>query len=136
MEVDKKILVIEDDSFTKVFYKKLLSDKLGYEIDLLEDGDKILEAVATQDYALIILDINLINSYLNGKKTDGVQISRAIKTKFPDKHIPILLITAYKKGNKSDNFFVQSLADDYIIKPIADFNILLDKVTQLIEQNG
>jgi len=129
-------LVIEDDPFTKVFYKKLLTDKLGYKIDLLEDGNKILEAVGKENYALIILDINLINSYLNGKKTDGVQISKTIKTKFPDKQIPILLITAYKKGNKTDNFFVQSLADDYIIKPIADFNILLDKVTQLIEDNG
>ncbi len=129
-------MVIEDDPFTKVFYKKLLTDKLGYKIDLLEDGNKILEAVGKENYALIILDINLINSYLNGKKTDGVQISKAIKMKFPDKQIPILLITAYKKGNKTDNFFVQSLADDYIIKPIADFNILLDKVTQLIGNNG
>jgi len=134
--VEKKILVIEDDPFTKIFYKKILSDKLGYKIDILEDGDKILEAVAVENYVLIILDINLINSYLDGKKTDGVQISKAIKTKFPDRNIPILLITAYKKGNKTDNFFVQSLADDYIIKPIADFNILLDKVTQLIEDNG
>ncbi|NOX18794.1 MAG: response regulator [Chlorobi bacterium] len=134
--MEKKILVIEDDPFTKIFYKKILSDKLGYKIDILEDGDKILEAVAVENYVLIILDINLINSYLDGKKTDGVQISKAIKTKFPDRNIPILLITAYKKGNKTDNFFVQSLADDYIIKPIADFNILLDKVTQLIEDNG
>ncbi len=133
--MEQKIVVIEDEPLTQVFYKKLLSDKLGYKIDILEDGDKIIAAVQEENYKLIILDINLKNTYLNGQKTDGVELSKRIKTDFSDRNIPVLLITAYRKGSKGNNFFIESLADDYIIKPISDFNILLEKVSQLIKND-
>lgn len=131
--MNEKILVIEDDQFTQEFYKYFFK-KAGYSITITEKADEIISIIETENVALIVLDVNLKNSYLNGVKTDGVQIARFVKeSKF--NRIPILIITAYqdKFGNKSIDDF--KIADDYIIKPINDFDQLLLKVRNLID-NG
>jgi CheY-like chemotaxis protein len=100
---------------------------------MTENGDEIFEFLEKEEIALIILDINLKNTYINNERVDGIQISRKIKKELNKASIPILLISAYQKKTGGRDYFEESLADDYILKPIIDFNLFLKKVNQLIE---
>lgn len=130
--MSKSILIVEDDPFTQQFYNYLFT-KTGYKIILTENGDEIFELLEKEEIALIILDINLKNTYINNERVDGIQISRKIKKELNKSSIPILLISAYQKKTGGRNYFEESLADDYILKPIIDFNLFLKKVNQLME---
>lgn len=131
----KKIIIVEDDPFSQDFYKFIFG-KAGYETDITEDGDKLLDVLRHSDVSLVIMDINLKNTYLNGERTDGMKLSRVIKQDKQISKVPILLITAYTASNIGKNFFEESLAEDYITKPILDFNLLLNKVNKLMNING
>ena len=128
-----KILIIEDDSFTNYFYKHFFS-KTKYQIVFSEDGNEIFENLGTGNIGLIMMDINLTNTFLDGVQTDGVVLSKKIKEHPEFKNVPILLVTAYAKGYGPKNYFEESLADDYIVKPISDFNELLNKIEKLINE--
>lgn len=126
-----KILIVEDDSFTNYFYK-VFFEKTKYNVIFSEDGNQIFEILAKDDINLILMDINLTNTFLNKELVDGVFLSQKIKDHPEHKNVPILLVTAYAKGYGPKNYFEESLADDYIVKPISDFNELLTKIEKLI----
>ncbi|HZW39643.1 MAG: response regulator [Syntrophothermus sp.] len=126
-----KIIVVEDDPFSQHFYTYLLS-KAGFNPIVLEDGDKIVNTIQEDEINLVIMDINLKNTYFNGEKVNGIFLSKFIKNNKHLSHIPILLVTAYSPLVKDEEFFHESLAEDYVTKPIVDFNSLLDKVKRLI----
>jgi CheY-like chemotaxis protein len=128
----KKVLVVEDDPFSQNFYNIILS-KTGFEAIILENADEVLNRVKTGEISIIIMDINLKNTYLEGKKIDGAMLSRIIKSD-NTLRIPVLIITAFSPSIKGNTFFEESLADDYIIKPIIDYNILLQKINELIDK--
>jgi len=131
----KKIIIVEDDPFSQDFYKFIFA-KAGYEPVIIEEGEKIIEALKQGGTSLIIMDINLKNTFLNGERTDGMKLSRFIKQDKQISSVPILLITAYTASNIGKSFFEESLAEDYITKPILDFNLLINKVNKLINTNG
>lgn len=127
----KNILIVEDDPFSQDFYRFIFK-KAGYNATILEDGDEILRRLKVENINLLIMDINLKNTYLKGEKIDGMQLSRIIKQDAVTSKIPILLVTAYSKSVTQGKLIDESLAEDYITKPIVDFNMLLNKVDQLI----
>lgn len=129
-EDEKYILIIEDDYFTNEFYRFLFR-KVKYPFIQSENGEDILKILAQKEISLIILDINLKNTYLNKKRIDGLELSKYIKENFNSSSIPILLVTAYRKNSNDENFLEKSLADDYITKPITDLNYFLEKVKKL-----
>lgn len=128
-EDEKYILIIEDDYFTNEFYRFLFR-KVKYPFIQSENGEDILKILAQKEISLIILDINLKNTYLNKRRIDGLELSKYIKENF-NSSIPILLVTAYRKNSNEENFLEKSLADDYITKPITDLNYFLEKVKKL-----
>jgi CheY-like chemotaxis protein len=126
----KNILIVEDDPFTQDFYNFLLK-RAGYNVIIMEDGDSIIKELESDDINLVIMDVSLKNSSINGEKINGIHLTRYIKQNI-SKYIPVLLITAYSPDIKLSKFLEESLAEDYIIKPITDFNSLLHKIHTLI----
>jgi len=120
------ILIVEDDPMANQFYE-LIFNKAGYNIIFSEDSKEIIDVVKNSSVDLAILDINLKNTYLENRKTDGVKLCSYLKNKVNGK-IPIIIVTAYKTGVSFREILDNSLADDLIIKPISDYNLLLDKV--------
>ncbi len=131
MNALRKIIIIEDDAFLQDFYK-LFFKKVGGETIILENADEVLKEIHSGGVDLIIMDINLRNTYLNSQKVDGIKFSRYIKENFYHLKIPILLITAYPLSSFGENVLEVSLADDYLIKPIADYNQLIEKINKLV----
>jgi len=127
------ILIVEDDYFTQKFYAHLF-EKINQPIIQSEDGNEIITYLEKENIDLIILDVNLKKSYLNNQKIDGITLSKFIKVNSKYAKIPILLVSAYNSTPKN-NFLENSLADDYITKPITDLNLFLEKVNSL-RKNG
>jgi len=130
--VNKTILIIEDDPFSQDFYNFIFK-KAGLKSLIMEDGDLILLELEKDEMGIIIMDINLKNTSLNGERINGVKFSRMIKENEKFKNIPVLLVTAYSINANGDSFFDESLADDYIVKPIIDYNELIMKVKSLLK---
>lgn len=133
LKSNNKILIVEDDNILQEFYR-ILFRKLGIDIIILEDGDKIISTLQNENISLIIMDINLRNTYLNSEKYDGIKLSRYIKENFNNSSIPIILVTAYSPNYCGDNLLRDSLADDYILKPIVSFDKLIQKVNRLLNE--
>ena len=129
----KKILIVEDDPFAKQFYSYFFA-RTPYDSIITEDGEEIISRLKNNEVSLLILDINLKNTYLNETKTDGVQIARHIRNDDSISRVPILLVTAYQDKIGNDKAFDRKIADDYILKPLNDFDELLNKVNSLIEE--
>ncbi len=127
------LLIVEDDPFTRQFYDFLFS-KFGFKIIQTEDGDEVFKILEDKKIDMIIMDINLKNTFLEKVKVDGVIITRKIKDNPQFKNIPVMLVTAYKNKGGDRNYLDESLADDYIVKPITDYNELMNKVNKLISK--
>ncbi len=127
----KNILIVEDDPFTIDFYHFIFK-RAGYNPIFMEDGDKVLDILHSTEVSLIIMDINLKNTYLKGEKIDGIRLSGIIKKDKKFTCIPVMLVTAYSPAIKGEEFYKDSLAEDYITKPIVDFNLLIEKVNNLV----
>jgi DNA-binding response OmpR family regulator len=124
------ILVMEDDSFTQQFYQ-LLFQRAGFESLITDEGDKFFEILENSKVSIIILDLNLKNTYLNNEKVDGITLAKKVKADDRFSQIPILIVSAYKNLTNGRNFLDETGAEDYILKPISDFNELLKKVNNL-----
>ncbi|MEW6507374.1 MAG: response regulator [Bacteroidota bacterium] len=134
MNNDKKILIVEDDPMLQEFYKVLFK-RLGYNCLITENGEEIIKLILSGEINLLIVDLNLKNTFLNSKAIDGVELARYVKQNFYKLRIPILVITAYSTNYFADELLKDGYADDYMLKPIVNFDKLIEKVDNLLWQN-
>jgi len=127
----KKLIVVEDDIITQKFYS-IFFNKNGYQTLITDDGDEVFNSLINEDIGLILMDINLSNTYLNGEKIDGIQLSKYIKTNKKFLNVPLVLVTAYSLSNQIKQLLFDSKAEDIITKPILDYNLFLNKINSLI----
>ncbi len=100
-----KILIIDDD-INICELLRLYLEKDGFEVDVITDGLKAIDAFNAIQPNLVLLDIMLPGM-------DGWQICREIRK---DSQTPIIMLTA--KGETFDKVLGLELgADDYITKP-------------------
>ena len=82
----KRILLIEDDTFTRELYEEVLKDA-NYQVDTAADGEAGLERLKVGGYAIVLLDVMM-------PKMDGLDVLRSLKNdpaKTPNG--PIILLT-------------------------------------------
>lgn len=123
----KKIIIVEDDKITQQFYS-MFFNKNGYEVLITDNGDKILDTLFNEEVGLILMDINLSNSYLNNEKIDGIKLSQIIKSNERFKSIPLVLVTASSLSNQLRQFLNDTKAEEIVTKPILDYNRFLNKI--------
>jgi len=129
--MNEKIAIIEDDPFTQHFYSHLMR-KAGYEAFIMEDADLLLQKLNEEDIVLIIMDINLKNTYLNDNKIDGIALSKHIKSQDKFSSIPVILVSAFSYALKKQEVLAESLAHNYITKPITDFSAFINTIKETI----
>ncbi len=129
--MEKHILIMEDDPFLKELYKFIFR-KASIKATILEDGDEFIRVLKEEEVHLVIMDINLKNTYVEGKKIDGIFLSRYIKQDDKLSSVPIIVVTAYTMNGSNRKLFEESLADDYVTKPIEDVNKFLNKIQNIM----
>ncbi|MBC8754534.1 response regulator [Kordia sp. YSTF-M3] len=104
--IDKKILIVDDNKINQVITKRILQTK-GYQCDVAEDGFVALELAKSNEYDLILMDINM-------PKIDGIETTKRIR--LTDKNTPIIALTAVEEDQIKDEIYEAGM-NDFIIKP-------------------
>lgn len=113
----RKILAVDDDKDILEVLQFILEDS-GYEVDILSDGNNLLDTVKNVMPDLILLDIMLGN-------LDGRELCKAVKKEIITHNIPVILISA--SHNISNAMNQEGAPNDFIAKPF-DINNLLGKI--------
>ncbi|WP_349320558.1 ATP-binding protein [Asticcacaulis sp. MM231] len=114
-----KILLV-DDRWENLLATEALLKPLGASIITADSGEKALNLVLENDFAIVLLDVQM-------PIMDGFETARLMKTRPSMRNVPIIFITAI---SKEDHFATEAAeigAVDYIFKPI-NSDILKSKV--------
>lgn len=113
------ILIVDDNPSNLYSLKKLLESK-DFEVDTADSGQQALGKALKNDYALIILDVQM-------PEMDGFEVAEALAGYSKTKDIPIIFLSAV---NTEKRFITKGYASggkDYVTKPV-DPEILMLKV--------
>lgn len=119
---ERKLLLVEDEQKIADTLKFGLSEN-GYVVDVAYDGSIGLKLFETNQYNLIVLDINLPGIH-------GYDLCKIIRSQ--NSNIPIIMLTALSSLNDKIEGY-DAGADDYIIKPF-EFKELLMKIRVLLKR--
>jgi len=126
MSLRKKILIIEDDNFTRFMMNRIINTlELDLEIDVAEDGLSGCEQLeaAPGCYALVLMDIHMPN-------LSGIEATKRIRGNLEIKlrNIPIVAVTADSEYH--DPLAVEACSmSGFMAKPISPGQLiaLIDK---------
>lgn len=123
-----RILLVEDDPINAFVVTETFS---RYEITVVEDGMEALDKVSSEEFHLILMDINL-----QDPNWDGTRVMQAIREMTGLGNIPIFAVTSYALAHDRD-FFLQAGFDEYIPKPLHEDNlgVLVEKVRENYSKN-
>ena len=121
-----RILVVDDEQDIRQLVA-LIVEASGYEVVQASNGREGLQAIAQQDFDLVILDIMM-------PEMDGWEVCRQIKSQERTKNIPVLILTV--RSQPLDKVIGLEIihADDYLTKPF-ERRELIDVVERLIAHN-
>src|SRR5262249_30470228 len=91
----KHVLVVEDDPHNAVLFRKILEKRAGFRVTLSEDAAEILRLAQSGDVDLIIMDVSLGHSYVDGLPVNGVELCQRIKSDPRSSGVPVMLATAH-----------------------------------------
>jgi len=111
------ILVVDDELLIRDLLYDFFTGQ-GWDITVVEDGEKALEMTRTRKFDLILTDIKM-------PEMDGLTLSGHIRQSQPD--LPIVLMTGFPSVDSAVTALRMHL-DDYVVKP---FNI--NQLYKLIE---
>lgn len=117
-----KILIIEDDFKIREELKILLESE-GYQVEVIDSFQNIIQDIINQEYDLLLLDINLPNE-------NGFMICKEVK-KY--KQTPIIFVTS-RNTEEDELNSILSGGDDFVTKPYNKY-ILLEKIGRALKLN-
>ncbi|MBM4306166.1 MAG: sigma-54-dependent Fis family transcriptional regulator [Deltaproteobacteria bacterium] len=123
MSKEEKILIIDDELFSREFFQKIL-EKTDSEVKTAPNGSEGLIAFKKTSYDLVILDIRLPDA-------DGIEILRQIKE--INRLTPVIMVTAYGTVDNA----VQAMklgAFDFLMKPFEESGKVLITIKNAIYQ--
>jgi two-component system, cell cycle response regulator DivK len=133
--VPQTILIVEDHPLVAKFYRMALERAGGFNCVVSENAEEIVAAVESGAIALALLDVSLRATQWQGRPIDGVDLSRLLKQRAPER-LPILIATAHAMAGDRERLLVASGADGYLQKPIYDAQLLVETVRALLAGNS
>jgi osomolarity two-component system sensor histidine kinase NIK1 len=116
-----KVLVVDDTVDNQNLAKRIL-ENAGYKVDVAENGERAIEAVINNRYALILMDVQM-------PVMDGFTATREIRTLEKQRNLrrtPIVALTAHAIVGYREKCLEHDM-DDYITKPLKK-KILLETI--------
>jgi CheY-like chemotaxis protein len=130
------VLVVEDDPANAVLIETILSRFGGFAVVASDDGDEVLRLAAGAGLAAVLMDVSLADTRVTGSKVDGIELTRRIRSLPGCTHLPIILLTAHAMRGDREHLLFSSGANDYVAKPIADQQGLVDLLRRHIDASG
>ncbi len=117
-----KILVVEDNTETQLIIKINLRNI--YDVELTDNADDAIKLIKSNDFDLVLLDINLGNS------DDGRDVLDLMKKDVEYSNLPVIIITAYDI-KKEEKDLLMNLSCDFLEKPL-DKEVLLKSISSCL----
>jgi DNA-binding response OmpR family regulator len=107
-----RLIIIEDETVFAENLKKLLEFK-GFAVDWLASAEQAYNRILLyqNDYDLILLDLNMVGTGMNGMELTGKLRTEGVK-------VPIVILTG-SSDTETKVALLNSGADDYIVKPFS-----------------
>ncbi len=128
------ILVVEDDMNNAMVFQTLLKRLGNHETEITEDVDEIFRKCRSGAVDLVIMDVSLTNSTHEGRKVNGLEITKLLKNDEACRNIPVVLATAHAMHGDKERFLKESGANGYLEKPIMDPNVFIGKVDAMLTE--
>lgn len=121
MNIEKKILIVDDDAGIGEMLKTLLEIS-GYEVFVTEMPHQASDLILQREIDLVLLDMLIAG-------VNGTDICAGLKQDKRTAKVPVLMMSAlHEAGAKCS----QAGADDFIAKPF-EMEDLLDKINKILE---
>ncbi len=104
------ILIVDDEPANLLVLESVLADP-GYRIVRALSADQALLALMSQEFAVMVLDIQLPDM-------NGIELAQMIKERKRNAHLPIIFLTAYFDQDQHRLQGYGSGAVDYLHKPV------------------
>lgn len=119
----RKVLVAEDNRINQILVKKVLN-KHHFEVELVENGAKAIEALAREHFDILLLDLHMpiMDGY---KAAQSIRSSEEVYST-----IPIIALTAAAIKGEEEKCMAHGM-DDYVTKPFKA-DVLLSAIENLL----
>jgi len=125
---DKTRILLAEDNRVNQKFAVLLLKKLGYQADVVSNGAEVLQALHSQSYDVVFMDVEM-------PEMDGLTATRQICEQWAAGERPrIIALTAYARRGDRERCLAAGM-DDYITKPI-ELPKLLQALQNLSDSNG
>ena len=104
-----RILLAEDNPVNQKLATRLLK-QFSYVAELAEDGIQAVDAVRSQDFDVVLMDVQM-------PELDGLGATRRIRAEMPDRDVWIIAMTANAMAGDREACLAAGM-NDYISKPI------------------
>lgn len=125
------MILLVDDRQENIYSLRNVLEQYGFRTDTALSGEEALKKVLKNDYALVILDVQM-------PVMDGFEVAEALTGMNKTKDIPIIFLSAVNTHKRFITKGFESGAVDYLTKPV-DPDILMLKVRnfyRLYEKNS
>ncbi len=119
------MILIVDDKRENILPLKKILELHGLESDSADSGEEALKKILKQDYALIIMDVQMPGM-------DGFEVVETLSGSNRTREIPVIFLSAINKEKKYITKGYESGAVDYITKPV-DPDLLILKVKTFLK---
>jgi two-component system sensor histidine kinase/response regulator len=105
------VLLVEDAPALQLVTQARL-EKLGYQVEVVSNGQEAVDAVAANDYGLVLMDIQM-------PEMDGMTATRLIRKMPGDgkSNLPIIALTANAMKGDEEQYLAAGM-NDYLTKPL------------------
>ena len=121
------LLLVDDNDMNRDMLSRRLQ-RHGYDVMTAVDGHHALELTNTQEFALLLLDIEM-------PRVSGLDVLRKLRQRWSPSELPIIMVTARQESPD----IVEALnsgANDYVTKPV-DLPVALARIqTQLARKRA
>jgi CheY-like chemotaxis protein len=104
-----RILLAEDNAVNQKLALRLLK-QMGLSADVVGDGQAAVDAIESGQYDLILMDVQM-------PELDGLEATRQIRQRWPDRAVRIIGLTANAMAGDREACLAAGM-DDYVSKPI------------------
>ncbi|WP_373548456.1 ATP-binding protein [Haliscomenobacter sp.] len=104
------ILVAEDNILNQKLIARIM-EHFGYHIDIVDNGNGVIQKLSQQDYDLIFMDVQM-------PELDGIEATRALRKLSTAPQPYIVAMTAAAAPEDQEACFAAGM-NDYVVKPIS-----------------
>jgi GAF domain-containing protein/DNA-binding response OmpR family regulator len=104
-----RVLLAEDNAVNQKLALRLL-ERMGLSASVVEDGRAAIEAVESRNFDVVLMDVQM-------PEVDGLEATRQIRSRWPDRPIRIVGLTANAMAGDREACLAAGM-NDYVSKPI------------------